>query len=214
MMRYLNIFLIAALVVVPAAFGVAGKSSEMAIATVAIALALSFANIERFVRFKGLGFEAELRTVVEKAYAAIAELKELGLCLSSPIVDGLAVSGRMLQYIHLRHKLESVEKIVATLKKLGATPPEIAEVTGTIMTRVTHDHLDHIFYALQKANGDKVQVLKALGDERMHDWDNSRIDHFIAEHALVKDSDTVEAMLDLDFFRENKKLRRNEVWQS
>ena len=68
--------------------------------------------------FKGVGLEAELKTAVDEAYAAIEQLKELGLSLSSPIVDELAISGRMLQYIHLKYKLERVAKIADTLKKL------------------------------------------------------------------------------------------------
>jgi hypothetical protein len=68
--------------------------------TAAIFVALVFANLDKFSRFKGAGIEAELRTAVNEAYAAIEQLKELGLSLSSPIVDELAISGRMLQYIH------------------------------------------------------------------------------------------------------------------
>jgi len=47
------------------------------------------------------------------------QLKELGLSLSSPIVDEMAVSGRMLQDIPLKHKLERVEKIEDNLRKIG-----------------------------------------------------------------------------------------------
>ena len=37
--------------------------------------------------------------MVDKAYAAISEVKELGLNLSAPIVDDLAMSNQMFQYL-------------------------------------------------------------------------------------------------------------------
>jgi hypothetical protein len=92
----MNEKLIIALVVIPILLGILRSPREKGIAVAAIGLALCFANLDKFVRFKGAGFEAELRTVVDKASAAIEELKELGLSLSAPIVDELAVSGRML----------------------------------------------------------------------------------------------------------------------
>lgn len=46
-------------------FGFLGKPTEMGLAIVASAIALVFSDIERFKRFKGAGFEAELREQVE-----------------------------------------------------------------------------------------------------------------------------------------------------
>ena len=42
-----------------------GKPAEMGLAIVAAAIALVFSDIDRFKRFKGAGFEAELREQVE-----------------------------------------------------------------------------------------------------------------------------------------------------
>ena len=46
-------------------FGFLGKPTEMGLAIVASAIALVFSDIERFKRFKGAGFEAELREQME-----------------------------------------------------------------------------------------------------------------------------------------------------
>ena len=81
-MSRLNTALIIALVVIPTVFGAFKMPAEMGWAIASIGLALIFANLEKFSRFKGAGFEAELRTAVEKTYAAIEELKELSLVLS------------------------------------------------------------------------------------------------------------------------------------
>ncbi len=112
--------LIIALVVLPAVFGIFKGAKEMTVIAGAIAVALFFANLDKFSYFKGGGVEARLKEAVDEAYAALEELKDLGLALSSPIVDELALSGRMMQYMPLKYKLERVEEISQTLKKLGA----------------------------------------------------------------------------------------------
>ncbi|MGE0081717.1 MAG: hypothetical protein AB7U81_10505 [Thiohalomonadaceae bacterium] len=43
------------------AFGLLGRPAEMGLAIVAAAIALAFADIERFSRIRGAGFEAEMR---------------------------------------------------------------------------------------------------------------------------------------------------------
>ncbi|NRB40722.1 MAG: hypothetical protein HRU20_20010 [Pseudomonadales bacterium] len=45
------------------AYGFIGKPTEMGLAIVAGALGLAFSNIDRISRFKGAGFEAEMRMV-------------------------------------------------------------------------------------------------------------------------------------------------------
>jgi hypothetical protein len=42
-------------------FGLVGKSAEMGLAIVAGAISAAFLNIDRIQRFKGAGFEAEMR---------------------------------------------------------------------------------------------------------------------------------------------------------
>ncbi len=85
-MKILNLTLISALVTAPISFGIMKRPAEMGLSIAAIGIALAFANLDRFQRFKGAGFEAELRTAVDKTYAAIEELKELSLSLATPII--------------------------------------------------------------------------------------------------------------------------------
>jgi len=186
----------------------------MFLSITAIALALFFVNLDRFARFKAPGgFEAELQTAVTKAYAAIGELKELGLNLSAPIVDELALSGRMLQYIPIQFKLQRVQKIAANLKALGASPEEIARATETIYARVRTDHLARIAALLKNANPDKPAAMFD-GLTGREDWDAKAFEKFIAENGLKEDDETKEWLLDLDYFRANLLVRRPERWQS
>ena len=206
--------LVVTIVVIPILLGVFRSRSEMLLSIVAIGLALFFVNLDKFARFKTPGgFEAELRTAVDKAYAAISELKELGLNLSAPIVDELAISGRMLQYIPLKFKLARVEKIAANLKFLGASPEEIEKATETIYQRVTHDHLERIAGTLKSANPGKDDAL--FNELTAHDdWDAKAFEKFIADNGLKEDEETKQWLLDLDYFRDTRKLRREDHWQS
>jgi len=214
MMNDLTQKLIIAMVAVPLLVAIFLTIKEAALVTTAIAITLVFANLDKFSRFKGVGIEAELRTVVDRAYAAIDELKELGLSLSGPIVDDMAVSGRMLQYIPLTHKLERVEKIAETLRKLGATPKEIDEACATIYGRVANDHIKAVLYALKVANPGKDSLFQGLGEGKMDSWERSALDKFIKDNVLNKSAETDEWILDEEYFRKNKKLRRPERWQS
>ena len=213
-MNDINQKLIIALVVIPILLGILRSPKEMGIAIAAIGLALFFSNIDKFSRFKGAGFEAELKTAVDEAYAAIEQLKDLGLSLSGPIVDELAISGRMLQYIHLKYKLERVAKIVDTLRKLGASQEEIEEVCSTIYGRVTNDHIRSILYSLKNSNPEKEELFEGINDGKMDNWEKGKIEIFIKEHNLNKSEDTDECFIDLDYFLKNRKLRREDKWQS
>jgi hypothetical protein len=205
--------LVVSLVVIPILLGVFRSKGEMGLSIAAIGLSLFFVNLDKFARFKTPGFEAELRTVVTQAYAAISELKELGLNLSAPIVDELAISGRILQYIPLKFKLARVEKITANLKALGASPEEIEKTTATIYQRVTDDHLGRVAGTLKGANPGMDDAL--FNEVRAHDdWDQKAFERFFADKGLKEDEETKQCLLDLDYFRNTHKLRREDHWQS
>ncbi|PKG54058.1 MULTISPECIES: hypothetical protein [Halomonadaceae] len=213
-MSKINLSLIAALVVIPTGFGAFKMPTEMGLAITAIALALAFANLDKFSRFKGGGFEAELKSAVEKTYAALEELKDLALSLSAPIVDELAISGRMLQYIPLQHKLDRVEKISSVLRDLGASDGEINDACSTIIQRVKVDHIKSVLQCLKSENETKIDVLEGIDNQNIDNWDKSSLEKFISDHALKKNEEVDEWIQDLDYFIHAKKLRREDQWQS
>ena len=214
----MNLILIIALVVIPILLGIFRSSKETWIAILVICLALVFLNIDKFKHVKGTvkgaSFEAELKTVVDEANVAIEQLKELGLALSSPIVDEMAVSGRMLQYIHLKYKLDRVANIADTLNKLGASQEEIEGACSTLYVRITNDHIRRILSSLKSSNLGKEELFEGINDGKMDDWDKARIETFIREQSLNKSKDTDEWFLDLDYFLKQRKLRREDKWQS
>jgi hypothetical protein len=206
--------LIIAMIATTVLFGIFKGTKEMVAITAAFGIALCFANLDKLAKFKTAGLEVELRKAVNDAYAAISQLKDLGVSLSKPIVTDMAVSGRMMEYIPLKYKLEQVANVADTLRKLGASDKEIEETCSTLYERVTNDHLRKVLYTLREANPDKKALFDGLDEGKMDDMDMGKLDNFIKNNALKRSKATDEAILDLDFFLKNKKLRRENEWQS
>lgn len=65
-------------IIVPSVyFGYIGKTAEMGIALIAGAIAAVFLNVDKFSRFKGAGFEAEMKKAVDEVYATIDNIGEI-----------------------------------------------------------------------------------------------------------------------------------------
>jgi hypothetical protein len=114
----------------------------------------------------------------------------------------------------LKYKLERVEKIAETLKKLGASESAIEAVCSTIYSRVTNDHVRRILLSLKSANPGKETLFEGINDGKMDDWGKDKIMNFVKEHNVNKGDDTDECFLDLEFFSKHRKLRREDKWQS
>jgi hypothetical protein len=65
-----------------------GKPIEMGIAVVAGAVAAAFINIDKIQQFKGAGFDAEMKKVVEETHATVEILKKLG----KPLIISILVN--------------------------------------------------------------------------------------------------------------------------
>tara|TARA_B100001971_G_scaffold206962_1_gene226471 strand:+ start:533 stop:1174 length:642 start_codon:yes stop_codon:yes gene_type:complete len=206
--------LIIALVVLPAVFGIFKGAKEMTVIAGAIAVALFFANLDKFSYFKGGGVEARLKEAVDEAYAALEELKDLGLALSSPIVDELALSGRMMQYMPLKYKLERVEEISQTLKKLGATDEEIREACSTIFDRIESDHIKAMLGSLKQANPEKESLFEGIHDGKFKDWAKADVERLIEGEALQTNENYSKWSESLDYFKDTRKLKYPDDWQS
>lgn len=85
------------------AFGFFGKPTEMGLAIVAGAIAAAFINIDKIQKFKGAGFEAEMRRVVDEAYATTENLKEMTVPLVWSTMN-------MLNHLNRWGSIDFVEK--------------------------------------------------------------------------------------------------------
>ncbi len=66
-------------------FGYKGMPAEMGLMIVSGAVFLSFLNIDKFKKFQGAGFSAEMKDTLDKAVATKNELEELSLKLDEQL---------------------------------------------------------------------------------------------------------------------------------
>jgi len=77
--------------------GIFGSATTMGIGVAGSALFLAFANLERFVRFKGAGFEAEMREIVDEANATIENLRSVATPMISSYITNLTNEGMLIE---------------------------------------------------------------------------------------------------------------------
>jgi len=66
-------------------FGFKGMTTEMGLMIVSGAVFLSFLNIDKFKKFQGAGFSAEMKDTLDKAVATKKELENLSLKLDEQL---------------------------------------------------------------------------------------------------------------------------------
>lgn len=208
----MDLFLIWLLVIIPVFFGIKGKSKEMLMSIVAISLAFCFHNIDKFTKIKAGVVEADLKTVVNEAYAAISQVRKLALVLSEPIDSSLAVEGFM-QYLPLEYKLEEMNHIKSALAELGIPEKDIKERLNELITRVRAEHIKRIIFKLNEVLPDNEKLYSNLDEVNMDEWNTIKIHSFIKENNIKEEGDLKEAIIDLEYFEKNQKLRRKDIWQ-
>ncbi len=107
-------------------FGLMGKPTEMGIAVGAGAIALAFINIDKIQRFKGVGFEAEMKRAVEEANATIEQLREVASTVTEAVLTDL-MAGNFMDGTTLTTRLELHDHLLSNLRKIGASARQIAK---------------------------------------------------------------------------------------
>ena len=105
-------------------FGIMGKPAEMGIIVVAGAIGLSFLNIDKIQRFKGAGFEAEMKRAVEEANATIEELREVAATSAEAILTDL-MAGNFMDGTTLEKRLDLHDQLICNLEDIGASQKQI-----------------------------------------------------------------------------------------
>lgn len=99
-------------------FGYLGKPTEMGLSIVGGAVASAFLNLEKFDRFKGAGFEAEMRRVASEASATLENLKDVAKPLCRSALAQLINEGR-IGGMDLTEKTNYKNEIVSLAKGLN-----------------------------------------------------------------------------------------------
>lgn len=107
-------------------FGLLGKPTEMGLIIAAGAIAISFLNIDRIQRFKGAGFEAEMRQAVENVHATVDQLRVLAAASAESTLTTL-MAGNFFDGTTLETRLDLHDRLIHSLEEIGVQPTKIAE---------------------------------------------------------------------------------------
>lgn len=125
-----NFFTIATIIGPALVFGFMGKTVEMGLAIVAGGVAGAFLNLDKFERFSGAGFEAELKKAVEEAYATVNNLKDVAKPLIMISMSNLTYSMRFggMDFQEKNNHSKELEKISQSLEMQDAELEETFKV--------------------------------------------------------------------------------------
>lgn len=100
-------------------FGIYGKTVEMGLAIVASSITCSFINLDKIAKFKGAGFEAEMREAVNEAYTTIDMLKKTSIPLVITSLHAITWGDRYGSGLksETKHKLkDQITEVIETLR--------------------------------------------------------------------------------------------------
>lgn len=148
----------------------------------------------------------------QKVGKMLDQMQKLAVTLTDPVASTLAVPGPM-QYIHLKYKIEQINHISSVLREMGVPQKSIDEAVSIFVSRVRGDHMRHILGLINmKLPADK-KLFKDVYEIDLSSWDMSRIRKVMTENGIESKGDLAEAILDLEFYEKNRKLRRENIWQ-
>ncbi|MDD4402773.1 MAG: hypothetical protein PHI24_13195 [Desulfitobacteriaceae bacterium] len=105
-------------------FGLKGMATEMGLIVVAGAICLAFLHIDKIQKFKGAGFEAEMKQAVAEANATVQQLREVAATSSEAILTDL-MAGNFFDGTTLEKRIDLHDQIIVNLRNIGASPKQI-----------------------------------------------------------------------------------------
>src|SRR2546426_1889427 len=151
-----------------------GRSTEMGLAIIAGSLASAFINLDKFQRFKGAGFEAELRAVVDKAYATIDNLRTLAEPLLLTTLENLTMGGRWGGMDSIdKHTLE--RELAAVAESLGIESEKLKSAQDRFFRYHAWDHINRLGHTVAKKLGVEVgNKVSSLVDRKKSEYPSER----------------------------------------
>lgn len=107
-------------------FGLLGKPTEMGLIIAAGAIAISFLNIDRIQRFKGAGFEAEMRQAVDHVHATVKQLRVLAAASAESTLTSL-MAENFFDGSTLETRLDLHDRLIHSLEEIGVPSEKIAD---------------------------------------------------------------------------------------
>jgi DNA-directed RNA polymerase subunit F len=195
-------------------FGFMGKPTEMGIAITAGAVTAAFMNLDKFQKFKGVGFEAEMKIqkAVDEAYATIDNLKELVSPLIISVIETLTYAGRWGGMdAHQKHKLKN--ELSKTLDLLSIKSTEVDQAVKIFHRYHTWDHFNKINDEIRNLSDITDESKKELKDIKSYKSDNyPSKENILSILGDFQQSENFNNILDdYDYYLKNKSLRRVET---
>jgi len=200
------------LIIIPAFFfGYSGKTTEMALMIVASSITVAFMNMDKVQRFKGAGFEAEMKKAVEEAYATIENLKEISIPLIVSTLNTIIYSGRWggLGVEQTHYLKDDIESLVKTLKIKDA---KVNEAIEDFYRQHTWDMFQYFTseYIKGKSNDNELNKRLNVICDRKSDKYPSKKDILntlgITDNELTEPE--IEKLNDYLYYTEYRRLRR------
>ena len=198
-------------------FGYLGKPAEMGLAIVAGGVAGLFLNIERIKAFKAgpSGIEAELKEVLEEAYATMANLKALGRPLLLVTFDVLTRGGRWgwgASGDPLKHRL--VRELEEVAEALFLDDQEIQEARTKFYHYQTWDRYHQFIEKVIKDKRPDKEIQDGLGALRNYGSSDfpgeAEIRELLGDFYETLEPDHIELLKDYLHYKQHHSPRRKE----
>ncbi|WP_074905850.1 hypothetical protein [Nitrosomonas communis] len=204
-------------------FGLLGQPTEMGIIVLAGAISFAFLNIDKIQRFKGAGFEAEMREIVNNANATIEQLRDVATLSSEAILTSL-MADNFFDGTTLATRIKLHDQIIESLKKIGASDIQVSQANqmwNKGMRIIFHRGIRQRIEEMREKNGidaEQKERFRSVSNEfqellRFEEWiapTANEIEAFIRDKGLI-DDEINELLLDYREFEVTGKFRRKNV---
>ena len=96
---------------------------------------------------------------------------------------------------------------------MGIPENDIDKSVGGLNKRIRRDHMRRILDIVNKQLPDNKKISKDIWTLDVSAWDINRVRKLLKDNAIEEKGDLKDAILDLEYYEKNKKLRRENIWQ-
>jgi len=200
-------------------FGFQGKPTEMGLAIVAGAVASAFLNMDKLQRFKGAGFEAEMKAevkqVVDKVHATLDNLRDVTRPLLISTLETLINQGRFGS-INANTKHQLLADVLKTADSLQICSEEpLIELKERFYRYHTWDHYSLFVNNIDIINKDAEHKLKDFIHRDTYKYSNfptrELISNILGEELVKLDDKSKNHLEDYLYYLNNHSLRRKDA---
>ena len=157
------------------------------------------------------------RQMANTANKSINETKttfhELAVTLTEPVTTSLALQGNWMVYMRLKDKIEQIENVSNSLRKLGVSEKDIEKAIAPFTSMISYNHKQRILYLLNEQLPNNKKLFKDISEINTNKWSLKQIYIVIKDNNIKPSEQLHDAILDLEYYEKHKKLRRENAWQ-